>query len=699
MKRRNRQSSSARSPEPHRADVSTARPFGPKDWFFVVALLVAVILAYHPAWQGGFIWDDDTHITAPGLRSWHGLYRIWFDVRATQQYYPLTETGFWVQYKLWGNAVLGYHLVNILLHALASVMVALVLRQLAIPGALLAAAIFALHPINVETVAWITEQKNTLSAVFYLGAAMAYFRFDQNRGASWYLAALVLFVLSLASKIVAVTLPAALLVIFWWQRGRLSWRRDVLPLLPFFAIGVVAGVFVSWVERKLTGAEGPDFELSILQRCLLPGRVIWFYLGKLCWPADLHFIYPRWEINPGVWWQYVFPLALLMLVGVLWWLSWRWRGPLAGLLFFAGTLFPVLGFLNVLWFRFSYVADHFPYLANLGIIALVAAGATLLSARGGQWRRLAGYAFSLGLLTVLAALTWRQSQMYTDLETLCRTTIERAPACWVAHKNLGVILAGRGQVDEAIAQYQKAVEIKADYVEALNNLGLALAQCGRLDEAIAEYQKALKIEPHSAEALDNLGIVLAGRGQVDQAVAQYQKALEIKPNFAEAHNSLGAALTGQGRVAEAIAHLRKALEIKPDYAEAHNNLGAALAKSEHVNEAMAEYQKALEIDLNFAQAHSNLGFLLARRGRFDEAVAHCNKALEINPDYAEAHNHLGIALAGSGGYDEAIAHFQTALKIKPDYPEARNNLDIAQSQREAVLKALAGRRELLRAAQ
>ncbi len=340
MKRRNRPSSSAQSPEPHRASVSAARAFRPKDWLFVVALVVAVFLVYQPAWQGELLWDDNGHVTPPELRSWHGLYRIWFDVGATQQYYPLSETAFWVQHKLWGDAMLGYHLVNTAWHALTAVLVALVLRQLKIPGAYLAAAIFALHPVHVESVAWITEQKNTLSAVFYLGAALAYLRFDEKRGRAWYWGALGLFVLSLLSKIVTVTLPAALLVIFWWQRGRVSWRRDVLPLMPFFLIGVVAGVFITWVERKVVGAEGPDFALTVVQRCLLPGRVIWFYLGKLCWPTDLRFMYPRWEIDPGVWWQYLFPLALLLLVGLLWWLSRRWRGPLAGLLFFVGRCFP-----------------------------------------------------------------------------------------------------------------------------------------------------------------------------------------------------------------------------------------------------------------------------------------------------------------------------------------------------------------------
>ncbi len=422
--------------------------------------------------------------------SWYGLYRIWFVVGATQQYYPLSETAFWVQHKLWGDAMLGYHLVNLAWHALTAVLVALVLRQLKIPGAYLAAAIFALHPVHVESVAWITEQKNTLSAVFYLGAALAYLRFDQKRGKAWYLAALVLFVLALASKIVTVTLPVALLVIFWWQRGRLSWRRDVLPLMPFFLIGVVAGVFITWVERKVVGAEGPDFALTVVQRCLLPGRVIWFYLGKLCWPADLRFMYPRWEIDPGVWWQYLFPLALLLLVGLLWWLSRRWRGPLAGLLFFVGALFPVLGFLNVYWFVFSYVADHFQYLASLGIIALAAAGAALLLARWRLWNRPGGYAACLVLLAILGSLTWRQSRMYSDIETLYRTVIAENPTCYLAYNNLGKLLHECGQADEAVTLFREAIEIKPDHVAAHYNLGNALRDQGHLDEAIAHYTKA-----------------------------------------------------------------------------------------------------------------------------------------------------------------------------------------------------------------
>ncbi len=576
MKRHNRQSSLVGSPEPHRASVSTARAFGPKDWLFVVALVVAVFLVYQPAWRGGLLWDDNAHVTKPELRSWHGLYRIWFDLKATQQYYPLLHSAFWIEHKLWGDATLGYHLLNIFLHATAALMVALVLRRLKIPGAYLAAAIFALHPIQVESVAWITEQKNTLSAVFYLGAMLVYLRFDQTRKASLYLAALGLFVLGLLSKTVTATLPAALLVIFWWQRGRLSWRRDVLPLVPLFMLGAAAGAFTAWVERKLIGAEGAAFDLTLVDRCLIAGRAIWFYLGKLLWPADLLFIYPRWQVSQAIWWQYLFPLAALSLLVALWALRRRWRGPLAGLLYFSGTLFPVLGFFNVFPFIYSFVADHFQYLASLGVITLASAGAALLMSRWRLWSRPAGYAACLGLLTILANLTWRQSRMYSDVETLYRTIIAQNPDCGMAHGNLGLVLKERGQLDEAIAECRKVVQINPNDFKAHNNLGVVLAGRGHFDEAIAEYRDALKINPNDADVHGNLGVALAGRGQLDEAIAEYRKLLELNPNDEKTHNILGVALAGRGHFDEAIAEYRNALKINPNDANAHGNLGSAL---------------------------------------------------------------------------------------------------------------------------
>ena len=696
MNRFTRPASSARSPDPLRASASTARAFGPKDWLFVVALLTAVVLVYEPAWQGRFIWDDEAHVTSPELRSWYGLCRIWFDLKATQQYYPLLHSAFWFEHKLWGDATLGYHLVNILLHATAALLVALILRRLKIPGAYLAAAIFALHPVHVESVAWITEQKNTLSAVFYLAAAMVYLHFDQTRKMPSYYWAFGLFVLGLLSKTVTATLPAALLLIFWWQRARLSWRRDVLPLVPFFVLGAAAGLFTAWVERKLIGAEGAAYDLTLVERCLIAGRVIWFYLGKLLWPAELVFIYPRWQMSQAVWWQYLFPLATFLLLAALWAVRRRWRGPLAGLLFFAGTLFPVLGFFNVFPFVYSYVADHFQYMASLGIITLAAAAVALLLRRRGLWERPAGYAACLVLLATLGSLTWQQSGMYTDIDTLYRTTIDRNPACWMAYNNLGNLLHDRGQTDDAIAMFRKAIEIKPDYVKTYNNLGLTLAGRGQIDEAMAEYRKALKIQPDCATAYYNLGLALIGRGQVDDAMAEYRKALEIDPNYSEAHNNLGLALRNRGQLDDAMAEYRKALEANPENAVAYSNLGNIFVSRGQVDEAIVQYRKALEVSPGTVEFRYNLAQALSKQGRLDETMAEYEKALEIKPDYAEAHNNLGVVLVGRGRLDEAMVHFQTALKTKPDYTEARNNLGIAQSRREEIGERLAGWRESLR---
>jgi protein O-mannosyl-transferase len=657
----------------HRLD-AWLRPSALKNCVFAIALGAAVFLAYLPAWHGGLIWDDDAHVTRPELQSSDGLYRIWFDLRATQQYYPLLHSAFWLEHKLWGDATLGYHLVNLALHVLAALLAACLLRRLAVPGAWLAAAIFALHPVQVESVAWISELKNTLSAVFYLGAAITYLRFDQTRKLTLYLPAIGLFTLGLLSKTVVATLPAALLVVFWWQRGRLQWRRDVGPLLPFFALGVAAGLFTAWVERALIGAQGADFDLSLGQRCLICGRAIWFYLGKFFWPADLIFVYPHWQISVTAWQQYLYPVAALLLLAVLWRRRRRTRAPLAAALIFVGTLFPVLGFCNVYPFIFSFVADHFQYLASLALATLFSAGTALLLTRLKHQGRALGQCGFMALVAVLAVLSWRQSRMYANIEALYRSTLQSNPDCWMAHNNLGNVLIARGQVDEAIEHYRKALAIKPNYVEAHDNLAVALAGRGQVDEAIEHYLKALEIKPDAAEAHNNLANALAGCGRSDEAIVHYLRALEIKPGFAEAHNNLGLALAKRGRTDEAIGHYRRAVEIRPDFADAHNNLGVALISAGPSDEAIDRYRNALQIKPDYAEAHFNLANALATRRQTDEAMVHYQKALEHRPTYAEAHNNFAVALAGRGRGHEAIVHYLKAVAIKPDYVEAHNNL-------------------------
>jgi len=668
---------------------TAASPLGWQQWLFLSALIAAVFLVYCPAWQGGLLWDDEAHVTRPELRSLDGLRQIWFRLGATQQCYPLLHSFFWLQYQLWGDATLGYHLTNLALHAAAVVLVALVLRRLAVPGALLAAAIFALHPVQVESVAWITEQKNTLSAVFYLAAALAYLGFDQTRRKLPYMLAVGLFVLGLLSKTVTATLPAALLLIFWWQRGRLVWKRDVLPLVPFFLLGAAAGVLTACVEHELIGAKGAEYEFTLIERLLIAGRVVWFYLGKLLWPAELIFIYPRWTVSQQVWWQYLFPLAAMVLLVLLWAIRGRTRGPLAALLFFAGTLFPVLGFFNVYPFRYSLVADHFQYLASLGIITLLSAGAALLWLRWQPWAKLVGQGLCLALLLVLAYLSHQQSKIYTDAETLFTATIKRNPACWMGHINMGLLLANLGRNNEAIAHYHEALRLKPDYVDAHNNLGNVLADLGRTDEALAQYREALRLKPDLVDGHFNLGLLLASAGRIDEAIEHYEQALRLKPDYALAHINLGNILAGLGRTEEAIAHYREALRLKPDYALAHNNLAASLAALGRIAEAIEHYHEALRLQSDDAATHNNLANALAGLGRTNEALAQYREALRLKPDLADAHHNLGVLLAGLGRTDEAIERYREALRLEPDFAHAQYNLAAALARTGRTQEAIA----------
>jgi hypothetical protein len=566
-------------------------------------LLGATVLVYQPALEGGLIIDDAEHVTAPALRSFAGLWRIWSVVGATHQYFPILHSAFWLEHRLWGDALLGYHLTNVLLHAGAACLLVAIMRRLALPGAWLAGFIFALHPVCVESVAWISEQKNTLSTFFGLGSVLVYLHFDETRRRSSYGIALMLFILAILSKTVTMTLPAVLLVIFWWQRGRIEWRRDVLPLLPWFVLGMLAVQPAAWLERTMCAKSPADFSLSLLERGLVAGRAFWFYLGKLVWPKDLVFMYPRWTVDSNVWWQSIFPLGALALLAGLWLLARRYRGPLAAFLIFVGTLFPVLGFINVAWFSLSYVGDHLQYLSCLGIIVLFASGAALITDRMPAAIRRVAPVLAAGMLVILGMLTWLQSGMYRDAETLYRATLARNPTCWVAHYNLG---------------------------DALNGLP------GRQAEVIAEWETTLRYKPDYAEAHCNLACILASvPDRIPEAIEHFQAALRYKPDLAEAHSNLATILGNiPGRIPEAIEHFEAALRYDPDSAETHNNFGNLL------------------IDVP---------------GRLPEAIAQIEAALRLQPDYAEAHWNLSIALSKMPGrVPEAITHLETALRLKPD---------------------------------
>lgn len=537
------------------------------------AIYLLVFITYYPAIHGEFIWDDDGHVTTAQLSSLDGLRRIWFELGATQQYYPLLHSAFWVQYHLWGDSATsspGYHVVNILMHGTAACLFGLVLRRLKIPGATLAAFVFALHPVCVESVAWITELKNTLSTSFYLCAVLAYLRFDEQRKPVHYLIATGLFAAALMSKTVTASLPGAMLVILWWRRGALSIKRDVLPLIPWFVLGAIGGLFTAWVERELIGAKGTPFELSIIQRILLAGRVIWFYLGKLFWPTDLIFVYPRWTIDPHAWWQWLFPIGVVVLLATAWLFRKQTRAPLAALLFFVGSLLPVLGFFNVYPFIFSYVADHFQYLASMGIITLVCGAVATKIPKVPVDRRIFARAGAIVLVMLLAILSWRQSQTYRDIETLYVTTIQRNPQAWLAYQNLAGVLIQEERYDEAKGYLMTALRIKPDLGDAHLNLGTIFQKENRLPEAVDQWQQAIAQDPQSKDAYVNLALLRATT--LDPQLRNPTQAVDLAKHAvmlsnetdAQALAVLGAAFAESGQFADAITAAEKAEKLARD---------------------------------------------------------------------------------------------------------------------------------------
>ena len=539
-------------------------------------LLVAITLvAYVPAMRGGFIWDDDDYVTENGnLHSVAGLQRIWFEIGAVPQYYPLVHTTFWIEYHLWGLRPLGFHLTNVLLHAFNGLILWELLRRLRVPGAWVAAALFVLHPIQVESVAWVTERKNVLSGTFYLLAALTYLG---GRGRLRYSATFLLFLCALLSKSVTATLPAAIAVVLWFEQGRIG-RRDAIKLVAMVPFGVAAGALTSWMEKYNVGAVGPEWALSPLDRLTVAGQAFWFYLGKLAWPHPLVFNYPRWDIahvSPAM---ILFPTTALFLILALW-LARRHigRGPLTAVLLYAGTLAPALGFVNVYPMRFSFVADHFAYLAVIGPLVLVAgAVATMLRRSQNAAPALASGVGAL-VVAVLGTLTWQRGYAYADEETLWRDTLRKNPSSFIANDNLGGILLMRGELEPAADLFQTALRGKPDFPEALANLGIVRHRQGRRDEAVALFREALRWNPEFADAHNNLGIVLAQQGKSSEALDHFRDAIRIRPSFAKAHQNLGLTLEGLGRTEEAVKEYRESLRWNPDAPDVAKRLAWILA--------------------------------------------------------------------------------------------------------------------------
>jgi tetratricopeptide (TPR) repeat protein len=565
----------------------------------------------------------------------------------------------------------GYHWVNILLHAINAVLVWRLLKRLSVPGAWLAAAIFALHPVQVESVAWITELKSVLSLFFILLTLGCWLEFVGERSRRfWYGLALGFYALALFSKTTACTLPAALLLILWLKTKPIDWRR-LAQVVPFLALGLGLGLLTVWWERFHQGTQGKLFSLGWLERLLVASHALWFYAGKLFWPVNLTFSYPRWTIEPAQPSAYGW-LVLGIGLGAAIYFTRRFfgRSVAVATLFYVATLSPLLGFVMLYTFRYTFVADHYQYVASLGLIALAAAGITL-AFKTKPWLKLA---VGGALLLTLGILTWRQAGIYRNQETLWRDTLAKNPDCWMAQNNLGTLFADKGRFNEAIENYRKAIQINPNSAVPLYSLGVALAAKGRLDEAIENYRKAIQINPDYCDALNNLGIALADKGRFDEAIENYYKAIQLNPNNPKVLNNLGVALADKGRFDEAIENYRKAIQINPNYPKALNNLGNALAAQGRFDEAIKNYRQAIQLNPNYAEALDYLGIALAAKGRFDEAIENFRQAIRVNSNRPETFFHLGMTLGQSGRTREAVAQYREALRLNPNLAGALNNL-------------------------
>ena len=630
-----------------------------KSWTWVAGFFVAALVVYGPVFSAGFIWDDAAHVVRPALQSLDGLRRIWFEIGATQQYYPVVHTAFWLEHLAFGDSPMGYHGVNVLLHAAASCLFAGVLRRLDVPGAWFAAGLFLLHPVSVESVAWISEQKNTLSLVGYLLAALAYLRFDASRRRGHYAIATAFFLLALGSKTVTASLPAALLLIFWWKRGRLEFRRDVAPLLPWFCLALLGGMLTSWVEREFIGARDEDFALNALQRVLLASRVIWFYFGKLVYPVDLIFIYPRWKIDGALGWQFIFPLGIMVAAAAAW--HWRrQRGLIVALLFFVGSLFPALGFVNVYPFRFSYVADHFQYLASLGIFALAGAGLTRVL---GRWPLGLRSTIIVGGAILLGTLTWRQSSNYRTEFALYEATLAKNPNAAIAHNNLGNLLVSAGRSNEALPHFDAAVRLVPQSAKYEYSFAFALMGLSNPAAAVPHFERTLQIEPDHALARYGLGMAWKNLGRADAAEKQLKLAVELNPALPEAHFNLGVVLGQKGDAPGALENFAVAVRLNPQSPDPEFSWAVLLVLLNRLDEAWPHFERAGKLAPNRAYIQNSFGRALIMAQRLDEGMDHFRQAIQIDPNFAEGHANLAEALRQSGRTDEAARHFAEATRL------------------------------------
>ncbi len=694
---------------------------------FVLIFILTVIIVYSPALTSGFIWDDDNYVTNnKTLRSYSGLKDIWFKPGAIPQYYPLVHTTFWLEYQLWELRPFGYHIINLVFHIINALLLWRILVYLKIPWGWIAAVIFVIHPVHVESVAWVTERKNVLSGLFYLCSLLAYLKFyDRYQDNKYplkekvvsYFSSFILFICALLSKTVTCSLPVTLIIILWWKK-RVDGVKSLMLLCPYFIIGFILGTKTVFLEKYDVGAFGREWDYSFLERCLIAGRALWFYLAKILWPDPLIFIYERWEIRGQNIVQYFFPVSFIIVLITFFVMRHKkyCRSICVSLVLFLATLFPALGFFNVYPMRYSFVADHFQYLGSVPIIVMFAfllfKHLTLNDSQLGMSPWLCGskkyFLFTI-IFAVLGTLTWFHCYAFKNSESLWIDTLAKNPKAWIAHNNLGLINVNRGLVDLAIFHYKEAIRLKPNHARAYNNLAMAysrknekdrailafesaieiatndvrilnnyanfLTKIGELEIAYNLYHQCLEINPYSVFTNTNLGIFYSKKNDFKNAVIRFNIVLKYNPLNAKAHYNLGLAYLGMNDKEKAFDHFYEAVNSNPSFSMAHYKLGESYWKNGDANKAISHLRYALHYNDSIYMAHFILGNIFQQRGQHQNAIYHTKQAIRLKPNFAEAYNNLGGLYLLIGDIGKAINNYKFALELKPNYPDARKNLN------------------------
>ena len=585
----------------------------------MAAIILAVALPYLPALRGGFVWDDEPLITAnPLLRTPSGLAEIWSGSRIAD-YFPVTNTVFWIEHYLFGFNATGYHALNILLQAANALLLWRVLRRLQIPGAFLAGLIFAIHPIHAESVAWISELKNVLSMFFFLISALFFFEIEDQRtvrSGVAYCASLVAFLLALLSKTQVVFLPVALLLCAWWrnlpvdskhQGKSKGFQRDIVRTVPFFLLAIVFGLITIWFQNRGIGEEeiilGP-----FTRRLANAGMAIWWYAKQVFAPVRLMAVYPQWRFDSPALAEWLPSIAIISSLLLLWWR--HSRGLLFAFAYFIIALLPVIGFVRMLYPRSgALVADHLQYFADISLIALFSAGVARLWSTGRREIRIATATIILVLIGLMGSYTWARAGVYRDEQTLWHDNFSKNPNTWQGHNRVGQLLFNQEKFAEALPHFERAVQLKPELADNYNLLGLVYCRLQRFEEGIAQYRKGLQLKeerPSTAQSVSTATM------RVNLA-----NALTLTGNT---FSDLARAASDQGDTAAAEA----------DTKEANTRFA----------EAIEQYEKALAIEPEHPAIHRNLGILLARLGRNEEAIPHLRKVLQLVPNEPSAHETL-----------------------------------------------------------